>query len=47
MRVQTMYDCTRKQAVDGMPWAGVVVKVEGGYMGFESDDDYQTWRRQK
>lgn len=33
----------RKQA----PWAAKVVKVEGGYMAFESVADYAQWRRQK
>ena len=47
MRRETMYDVTRKQAGTAMPWAGIVVKVEGGYIGFEGSDDYETWRNQK
>lgn len=29
------------------PWAAIISKVEGGYMVFESIDDWQVWRRQK
>ena len=28
-------------------WASKIVKVEGGYMAFESWTDYQTWKNQK
>ena len=28
------------------PWASVAVEVEGGYMVFESVDDYKTWEKQ-
>jgi hypothetical protein len=38
---------TRKEAVDAAPWAEKIVKVEGGYMAFESEDDYRTWKNQK
>ena len=29
------------------PWAAKIVKVEGGYMAFESIDDFEVWKRQK
>ena len=29
------------------PWACKVVKVVGGFMAFESWDDYGVWRNQK
>ena len=29
------------------PWACKIVKVDGGYMAFESIVDYDTWRKQK
>ena len=35
------------QARRRAPWAAKVVKVEGGYLAFESIADYETWRRQK
>lgn len=47
MRTESHYDVTRAQAKRLMPWASKIVKVDGGYMGFESIDDYETWRNQK
>lgn len=47
MKIETSAAKTRKIAVKQMPWAAKVVKVDGGYKGFESVDDYQTWKRQK
>jgi len=29
------------------PWAARIAKVEGGYLAFESIEDYQTWTKQK
>lgn len=29
------------------PWANKIAKVFGGYMCFESIDDYKIWRNQK
>jgi len=37
----------RKEAKGKAPWASRIVKVEGGYMAFESIADYETWRKQK
>lgn len=28
------------------PWAAVIVKVEGGFLAFESVTDYQIWKGQ-
>jgi hypothetical protein len=47
MRTEYHTNITRKQAVKLMPWATKIVKVEGGYKGFESISDYETWRKQK
>ena len=49
---QGFYECehnrkNRKKAIDGMPYASKVVAVVGGYMGFESWDDYEIWKNQK
>lgn len=30
-----------------MPYASKVIAVVGGYMGFESWDDYTIWKNQK
>ena len=38
---------TRKTAVKRATWASKIVKVEGGYMAFESWDDYKIWKNQK
>ena len=50
---QGFYECiehnrkNRKKAIDEMPYASKVVAVVGGYMGFESWDDYEIWKNQK
>lgn len=43
MRVEISKRKTRKAAIKEMPWASWVVKVVGGYKGFESHDDYMLW----
>lgn len=47
MKTQTIETTSRAAAVKSMPWAAKVVKVCGGYKGFESAADYETWKRQK
>ena len=50
---QGFYECiehnrkNRKKAIDEMPYASKVVAVVGGYIGFESWDDYEIWKNQK
>ena len=50
---QGFYECVehnhqnRMKAIDEMPYASKVVAVVGGYMGFESWDDYEIWKNQK
>jgi hypothetical protein len=39
--------CSRNTAKRRCPWAAVIAKVEGGYLAFESINDYRTWRNQK
>ena len=46
MRTEFVEVKTRKTAIKRMPWASKIVKVEGGYKGFESITDYQTWINQ-
>ena len=38
---------TRKQAEDAYPEAEKIVKVEGGYLVCDTQDEYLTWRRQR
>jgi hypothetical protein len=38
---------SRNTAVRRAPWASKVIKVTGGYLAFESVDDYRNWRNQK
>jgi hypothetical protein len=38
---------TRKEAEQEATWAAKIVKVEGGYLAFESIADYKTWKNQK
>ena len=47
MRTQLCVDMTRKQAKDECPWACVIVKVDAGYLCFESQYDYATWKAQR
>lgn len=50
---QGFYECVehnhknRKKAIYEMPYASKVVAVVGGYIGFESWDDYEIWKNQK
>lgn len=36
-----------EEAKKKTPWAAIVVEVEGGFMAFESVQDYETWTKQK
>jgi hypothetical protein len=47
MRVIMIGCKTRKTAVKRSPWACKIVKVDGGYMAFESWADYRTWADQR
>lgn len=38
---------TLDEAEVACPWATIVVKVEGGYLAFESVADYETWKAQQ
>jgi hypothetical protein len=43
-----MVECkSRETAKRRCPWAAKVVKVEGGYVAFESADDWRIWKNQK
>ena len=47
MKKQTIEAKTAAQARKLAPWAAIVAKVEGGYIAFESVQDYTTWKNQK
>ena len=47
MRIETHYVKTTKEATDAMPWAAIIVEVEGGFKGFESVDDFDVWNNQE
>lgn len=47
MRLQFIECKDRKTAAKRCPRACKIVKVEGGYMAFESLTDYETWRKQQ
>lgn len=47
MRTTFVETDSREVAKKECPWAAKIVKVEGGYMCFESITDYNTWKNQK
>lgn len=47
MRNEFVQTESRKFAKNACPWASVITKVDGGYMAFESTQDYRAWRSQK
>jgi hypothetical protein len=47
MRTQFAQTSSRRTAEAECPWSTKIVKVDGGYMVFESINDYQTWRSQQ
>ena len=47
MRTNFVEGGSRHQAAKECPWASKIVKVCGGYMCFESVNDYNTWNNQK
>ena len=47
MKQQFVEAKTRKQAQKICSWAEKIVKVDGGYICFESYQDYLVWKNQK
>lgn len=47
MAAQLILTDTRYEAKKAAPWAEKIVKVCGGYMAFESLEDYRIWKNQK
>lgn len=46
MRKQFVQCKSRNTAKAQCPWFAIVVKVEGGFMAFESMADYYMWKAQ-
>lgn len=47
MNYEFCYHVTLYSMRKRCPWAAVIARVEGGFVAFESRDDYRTWRAQK
>lgn len=47
MRKEFIECACRKTAKRRATWAAVITKVDGGFMAFESVEEYYTWRNQK
>ena len=47
MRQQYCEVESKKEAEFMCPWACKIIKTEGGYLCFESLEDYYTWKDQK
>ncbi len=47
MKKELIIASSAKSARKLAPWSAKVIKVEGGYMAFESVNDAKTWKNQK
>ena len=47
MRVESVNCKSRATAYRRCPWASIVRQVEGGFIAYESWDDYKTAKRQR
>ena len=47
MRIKFVQTENAKDARKSCPWQSRIMKVCGGYMCFESIEDYKTWKNQK
>lgn len=47
MRKEFVRAASRLAVLKLCPWAAITIKVEGGYMAFESVTDGRTWQRQR
>lgn len=47
MRTRFFHNVSKYAARKLAPWAAVIATVDGGYMAFESREDWLTWRRQR
>jgi len=47
MRIEPVRCKCRRTAARRCPWAAKIIKVNGGYMVFESVADWETWKNQR
>jgi len=47
MRQEFVQVETKEEALNDCPWASECVEVDGGFICFESQDDYSTWIGQR
>lgn len=47
MKIKFVMTNKRSKAIEECPWSTKVIKVQGGYMCFESITDYSIWKNQK
>lgn len=47
MRKTFIEEKDRRKVIKLAPWAAKAIKVDGGYMVFESVEDWKIWSRQK
>ena len=47
MRIETIETESRYKAKKAATWAAVVTKVCGGFIAFESVEDYYVWKTQR
>ena len=48
MRTELLIGCkSKREARKLLPWAAVIRKVDGGYMGWESMSNYKLWMAQR
>jgi hypothetical protein len=47
MRQQFISCGSRSTAARRCPWAAQIAKVTGGFIAFESVQDYATWKKQR
>jgi hypothetical protein len=47
MRKEFIECASYRTAKNHCPWAVMITRVDGGFMAFESLQDYKTWKGQK
>ena len=47
MKIKFVMENKKIKAMEECPWASKIVKVQGGFLCFESITDYTIWKNQK
>ena len=47
MRKEFFFNVSRYFVTRYCQWAAVIARVEGGFVAFESRDDYRVWKNQR